>query len=418
MGMPSTFAQNKGKRISIFHLYNSFLKIDRDMITLADIESPKSKNDKTTLMNSRRHFLQKITASALAIPLVPALAAEKSPQPPYQGPMLRVAIMGLGSYGTRVAEAMQSCKMAKLVGVISGTPSKIKDWQAKYGIPEKNCYNYENFDKIKDNKDIDAVYVITPNALHKPQAIRVAKAGKHVICEKPMSLNASEGQEMVDACKKANVKLLIGYRMHFEPNTLEIVSMRKAGEFGTKLFFQGLSGFKIGDPTQWRLSKELAGGGAMMDIGIYSVNGARYMIGEEPVWVTAQETKTDPVKFKEGVDETIIFQFGFPSGAVASCLSTYAMSNLDRFFLDGDKGYAEMQPSTGYGPIKGRTHKGELTNPHTTHQTVQMDEMAAIILQGKKPVVPVDGEEGLKDMKIIDAIYRAVKTGKKEDLKL
>jgi predicted dehydrogenase len=194
--------------------------------------------------------------------------------------------------------------------------------------------------------------------------------------------------------------------------------MRKAGEFGKPLFFQGLSGFRIGDPSQWRLNKELAGGGAMMDIGIYSVNGARYMLGEEPLWVTAQETKTDPVKFKEGVDETILFQMGFPSGAMASCLSTYAMSNLDRFFLNGDKGFAEMQPSTGYGPIKGRTNKGELTKPHITHQTVQMDEMSGIILQGKKPVVPVDGEEGLKDMKIIDAIYQAAKTGKKIELNL
>jgi predicted dehydrogenase len=205
--------------------------------------------------------------------------------------------------------------------------------------------------------------------------------------------------------------------MHFEPNTLDIIKMRKEGAFGRTLFFQGLSGFRIGDPTQWRLNKELAGGGAMMDIGVYSINGARYMLGEEPIWVTAQETKTDPVKFKEGVDETIIFQMGFPSGAVASCLSTYAMSNLDRFFLDGDKGFAEMLPSTGYGPIKGRTHLGELTNPHTTHQTVQMDEMSAIILQGKQPIVPVDGEEGVKDMKIIDAIFLAVKTGKKVELK-
>jgi predicted dehydrogenase len=222
----------------------------------------------------------------------------------------------------------------------------------------------------------------------------------------------------VDACKQANVKLLIGYRMHFEPKTLEVVRMRNEGEFGKVLFFQGLSGFRIGDPNQWRLDKKLAGGGAMMDIGIYSINGARYMIGEEPVWVTAQETKTDPQKFKDGVDETIQFQLGFPSGAVASCLSTYSMNNLDKFFLNGEKGFAEMQPSTGYGPIKGRTHKGELNQPHITHQTLQMDEMAAIIQENKKPVVPVDGEEGLKDMKIIDAIYEAIKTGGKVALKL
>jgi predicted dehydrogenase len=315
-----------------------------------------------------------------------------------------------------VAEAMQACTRAKLVGVVSGTPSKIKDWQAKYNIPEKNCYNYENFDNLKNNPDIDAVYVITPNALHHDQVIRVAKAGKHVICEKPMAINAKEAQEMVDACKKANVKLLIGYRMHLEPKTLEIIHMRKAGDFGKVMFFQGLCGFRIGDPNQWRLNKALAGGGAMMDIGIYAVNGSRYMIGEEPLYVTAQETKTNPEKFKEGVDETILFQFGFPSGAMASCLSTYSMNNLDRFFLNGEKGFAEMLPSTGYGPIKARTNKGEIEYPHVTHQTVQMDQMSDFILKGTKPEVPLDGEEGVKDMKIIDAIFLATKTGKRVDL--
>lgn len=372
-------------------------------------------------MNSRRDFLRKFTISALALPLLHKHSVadfSNLSSISRQGPKLRVAIMGLGSYGTRVAEAMQTSQRAQLVGVISGTPSKIKDWQSKYNIPEKNCYNYENFDLIKDNPDIDAVYIITPNSLHHDQAIRVAKAGKHVICEKPMAINAKEGQEMIDACKKANVHLLVGYRMHFEPNTLEVVRMRNEGELGKILFFQGLSGFRIGDPNQWRLNKQLAGGGAMMDIGIYSVNGARYMIGEEPIWVTAQETKTDHIKFKEGVDETIQFQMGFPSGAVASCLSTYNMNYLDRFFLNGEKGFAELQPSTGYGPIKGRTNKGEIGKPHVIHQTVQMDEMAGIILDGEKPIIPVDGEEGLKDLKIMDAIYLAVKTNQKVALKL
>lgn len=369
-------------------------------------------------MNTRRDFLQKLSASLVALPVLNRSEMISCNEKPYDGPVLRVAIMGLGSYGTRVAEAMKDCTKAKLVGVISGTPSKITTWQAKYGIPEKNCYNYENFDSIKNNPEIDAVYVITPNALHKDFSIRAAKAGKHVICEKPMAINAKEAEEMVAACKKANVKLLVGYRMHFEAKTLEVIRMRKDGEFGKILFFQGLSGFRIGDPTQWRLKKELAGGGAMMDIGIYSINGARYLVGEEPIWVTAQEVKTDPVKFKEGVDETITFQLGFPGGAVSSCLSTYSMNGLDKFYLNGEKGFAEMQPSTGYGPIMGRTHKGELTQPHKTHQTVQMDEMADIIFQNKQPVVPVDGEEGLKDLKIIDAIFEAVKTGKKVNLKL
>ncbi len=365
-------------------------------------------------MNTRRYFIEKMTVSAIGLPLIPYTGNLRFMEDPNaQGPQLKVAIMGLGSYASRVADAMQTCKRAKLIGVISGTPSKIKDWQSRYGIPEKNCYNYENFDAISDNPDIDAVYVITPNGLHKDHAIRVAKAGKHVICEKPMAVNAAEGEEMLAVCDAAKVHLLVGYRMHFEPHTVKVIRMRMDGDFGKPLFFQGQSGFTIGDPNQWRLDKALSGGGAMMDIGIYSINGARYMIGEEPVWVTAQETKNNPEKFKEGIDETIQFQMGFPGGAVASCLSTYSMNNLDRFFLNGDKGFAEMQPSTGYGPIQGRTHLGPLTEPIVTHQTLQMDHMAGIILEGEEPLVPVDGAEGLKDLKIIDAIYQAAGTGSK-----
>ena len=363
-------------------------------------------------MPTRRHFLHQagLTTLAFSLPFATNFAQEAGQK---NQKVLRVAIMGLGSYGSRVAEAMKDCSRAKLVGVISGTPSKIEVWQQKYGIPPENCYSYDKVAEIKNNKNIDAVYVITPNALHKEHTIALAKAGKHVICEKPMAVNAQEGQEMIAACKAAGVQLLIGYRMHFEANTQDIVKKQRAGEFGKTLFFQGLSGFVIGDPSQWRLNKALSGGGAMMDIGIYSINGARYMLGEEPIWVTAQETKTDPIKFKEGIDETITFQMGFPSGATASCLSTYSLNYLDKFFLNGTKGFAEMQPSTGYGPIKAKTHSGPLEHTHVTHQTTQMDEMAAIILDGKQPLIPVDGEEGLKDMRIVDAIFQAVKSGQK-----
>ncbi|HCL84539.1 MAG TPA: glucose-fructose oxidoreductase [Chitinophagaceae bacterium] len=372
-------------------------------------------------MNSRREFLQKISGSAIGLSLLPGYlpaACTNLPEEKYDGPVLRVAIMGLGNYGTRVAEAMKTCKRARLTGVISGTPSKIKTWQSRYSIPEKNCYNYENFDAIKDNPDIDAVYVITPNGLHHDEVIRVARAGKQVICEKPMAISVKEAEEMIEACKKANVHLLVGYRMHFEPHTLEIIRMRNAGEFGKITFFQGLSGFIIGDPHQWRMNPKLSGGGAMMDIGIYSVNGSRYMVGEDPVWVTAVETKNDPVKFVPGIDETIQFQLGFPGGAVASCLSTYSMNWLDRFFLDGVDGFAELHPATSYDPTQGLTHKGPLNFPNTIHQAVQMDEMAAIILEGKKPIVAVDGEEALKDLKVIEGIYKAAQTGKKVTLQL
>lgn len=375
-------------------------------------------------MDSRRNFLQKLGLSALAINFAPVTGwAKDKPvisEKPYDGPVLRVCMVGIGTYGNIVARALQASTKAKLVGVVSGSPAKVKDWQTKYGIPDKNVYNYDNFEDIKNNPDIDAIYFTVPNFLHKPYVLRGAKTGKFIISEKPLGLNGKEAQEIVDGCKKAGVKLLVGYRMHFEPKNLEIIAMRNAGDFGKIKYFTGNGGFRIGDPTQWRLDKAKAGGGSMMDIGIYAVNGARYMIGEDPIWVTAQEPpKSDPVKFKDGVDETIMFQMGFPSGAIASCLSTYAMNNVDRFLLIGERGYAELNPANGYGPLKGKTNKGELkaVSP-PMQQTIQMDEMAGIFLEGKSPVVPVDGEEAVKDAKIIDAVYEAARTGKRIPLKL
>ncbi len=365
-------------------------------------------------MGDRRSFLQQLGLVSAGIPFMTTdIFSATGIHPPSNGKVLRVALMGLGNYAKRVAESIQKCNRVKITGLISGTPEKLRTWAAQYNVPEKNCYNYDNFDSVKSNDDIDAIYIITPNSLHHQQTIRVARAGKHVICEKPMAINAKEGEEMVAVCKKQGVKLLVGYRLHFEPATLEVIRMRTSGELGAIRFFQGLSGFRIGDPNQWRLSKALAGGGALMDIGIYAVNGCRYMVGEEPIWVTAQETKTDTVKFKPGVDETITFQFGFKSGVTASCLSTYNMGFLDRFYLNGERGFAELQPAIGYGPIKGRTNKGPIEPSAIVQQTLQMDEMAAIIFEDKKPVVPVDGEEGLQDLRILDAIYKAAASGRK-----
>src|SRR5690606_14406927 len=179
--------------------------------------------------NSRRFFLQRLLASSVTIPfLYSSVTSGKTSvlTANQQGPTLRVALMGLGDYASRVAEAMQSCKRAKITGLISGTPAKLQQWGEKYQVPEDSRYSYENFDSIRDNSNIDVVYVITPNALHHEHTIRAAKAGKHVICEKPMALDVKEGQEMIDACAQAGVKLLVGYRMHFEPNTLEIIRMR------------------------------------------------------------------------------------------------------------------------------------------------------------------------------------------------
>jgi predicted dehydrogenase len=363
-------------------------------------------------MNSRRDFLQKVSLGlgVTALAGLPASSAETLSVPPVRAEkQLRVAIMGLGSYASRVADAMQSCTMATLTGVISGTPSKIDTWKKKYNIPDKNTYSYQNVGDIKNNPDIDIVYITTPNSLHYKNVLEIAATGKHVLCEKPVADNAKQTREMIAACEKAGVKFYIGYRMHFEPFTRELIRMREAGELGKIMHVNNYMGFKSGDPNQWRLKKALAGGGAMMDVGVYALNGARYCTGEEPVWVTAQESKTDPVKFKE-VDETITFQLGFPSGVIANCGTTYNFNNFERLYVIGDKGFVELSPAFSYGPIKGRTHLGPMNQPVVTHQTLQMDGIADIILNNK-PDPHVTGQEGLKDMIVVDAVYESIRKG-------
>jgi predicted dehydrogenase len=248
--------------------------------------------------------------------------------------------------------------------------------------------------------------------MHHEYVIRAAKAGKHVITEKPMAVSVKECQAMIDACKKAGVKLSVGYRLHFEPFTQEAMRIGQQKIFGKVKLVESSDGFKIGDPTQWRLKKSLAGGGAMMDVGVYAIQAARYSTGEEPISVTAQEFKTDPVKFKE-VDETIFWQMEFPSGAVSNSATTYA-SSTERLFISAENGWVELRPAYGYGPLAGRTSKGELNIPHTNHQALQMEDFARCILENKES--SVSGEEGLKDLKVVEAIYRAIASGKKEKI--
>jgi predicted dehydrogenase len=364
-------------------------------------------------MDSRRDFLQKVSI-ALGISGVVGIPLGQIYTAGNEAPVrtLRVALMGLGGYASIVANAMKDCKQAKLTGIISGTPAKLEQWKAKFGVEAKNCYSYSTVDQLKNNPNIDLVYITTPNSLHYKHVLQIAATGKHIICEKPMADNAQQAREMIKACEKAGVRLYIGYRLHFEPHTREIIRMREAGEFGEIKQVTNYMGFKIGDPTQWRLKKALAGGGAMMDVGIYALNGARYCTGEDPIWVTAQEVKTDAVKFAE-VDETVTFQLGFPSGAIASCGTTYAFNNYERLYLIGEKGFAELSPAFNYGPIKGRTHLGPLNQPVVTHQTLQMDGIADCILNDTKDP-NMTGEEGLKDMIVVDAVYESIRKGGKK----
>ncbi|RUA13454.1 MAG: gfo/Idh/MocA family oxidoreductase [Flavobacteriia bacterium] len=323
---------------------------------------------------------------------------------------LGIALVGLGGYSTyQLAPALQDTQHCYLAGIVTGTPEKEKAWADKYGIPAKNIYNYQNFDDIANNEDIDVVYVVLPNSMHAEFSIRAAQAGKHVICEKPMGISVEECDAIIDACKKAGVKLGMGYRLHSEPYTQQVKKFVKGKTFGDIQFVSAEAAYRsTGNPDQWRLDKSLSGGGALMNMGVYAVQSAIYGTGENPISVSAQEFSTRPEYFKD-TDETIMAQFEFPSGAVGN-ISTSHNFNANSMYVSGTSGWFQLQPANNYGPLSGRTSKGdEIKFPHESQQKLQMDDFAKHVLFGEPNKAP--GDMGKRDMMIVEAIYESISKG-------
>jgi predicted dehydrogenase len=365
---------------------------------------------------SRRTFLQNLgigVGSAAIAGTVPAYLDIFQPNAPkFDGKKINIALCGLGRYAGYLAEGIEIAKYCRIAGIVTGTPSKAVDWKKRYNIPDRNIYNYQDFDKIASNKDIDLVYVVLPNSMHKEFTIRAAKAGKHVIVEKPMAIQVNDCLEMIDACKKAGVQLAVGYRLHYEPYNLEIKRMGQQKVFGQVRLIEASLGYKVSDASEWRLKKAMAGGGPLMNIGIYCVQCNRYVLGEEPVSVTAQfGPVTNKEIFKE-VEESITWQLEFPSGALCNDTTTYSCG-IDRFYAAADEGFFELSPAISYGPFKGRSTKGEMNFPVINQQTTQCDEISKVLLANKTLPEHITGAEGLKDIRILQAIYQAASTGRK-----
>jgi glucose-fructose oxidoreductase len=323
---------------------------------------------------------------------------------------LGIALVGLGSYSTyQLAPALQEAKHCYLAGIVTGTPSKATEWKAKYGIPDSSVYNYENFDDIANNDDIDVVYVVLPNSMHADFCIRAAKAGKHVICEKPMAISVKECDDIIAACKANNVKLGVGYRLQYEPYTQEVKRLVAEKVYGKVRYVSADAGyFSNSNPGQWRLDKALSGGGALMNMGVYAIQSVLYSTGEKPTSVSAQEFSTRPGYFK-GTDETITAQFEFPSGIVGS-ITTSHDCNVNRLYTSCQDGWFELNPANNYGPLNGRTSDGKTIDfPHESQQKLQMDGFSQHILEGIPHLAP--GEMGRRDMVIVEAIYESIKKG-------
>lgn len=352
--------------------------------------------------HSRRRFIIQSAALAAAASNISFAQTQKK---------LGVALVGLGSLSEKqIAPALLKTRNCRLAGIVTGTPSKAAEWQKKYNLPANAIYNYDNMHTMSKNKDIDIVYVVTPNALHLRDAKVAAEAGKHVFCEKPLEINTERAQQIVDICKKAGVQLGVGYRLQFEANNLECVRLAREKVLGDVRIIDANFGFAIGDPTQWRLKHDLAGGGALMDVGIYCLQTARMITGEDPIWISAAEVKTDSVKFKE-VDETITWIMKFPSGVTANCTSTYGANGFQGFRVGTTRGWFGLDPAYYYNGNRGRRSDGpEINIPVADQFATELDDFAECIINKRQ--TKVSGEMGVTDVKYLMAVYESIKKGR------
>jgi predicted dehydrogenase len=368
---------------------------------------------------TRRGFLARVGGGLVAANMAGAPGSGVTPEqlvvPDPPGKKLGWAIVGLGSLAiNQILPAFAKCEKSRVVAFVSGHPDKANKLALRYGVNSKNIYNYQNYDSIRDNPDVDVIYIVLPNGMHAEYTVRGLQAEKHVLSEKPMSRTPEECQQMIDAGKKANRKLMVAYRCRYEPYNREAIRIAQSGELGRTKVIVSEHGFNIGDPKQWRLNKELAGGGSLMDIGIYALNASRYLSGEEPTELTAM-TYTTPgdVRFKE-VEETINFQLRFPSGILANCSSSYGYDSQNRYRVVGTDGWVELEPATIYSGLRMRVHRKnvleEVQLPVRDHFALEMDHMSECVMENKEPLTP--GEEGLRDLRIMMAIYEAGRTGK------
>ncbi|WPJ96216.1 Gfo/Idh/MocA family oxidoreductase [Coraliomargarita algicola] len=318
-----------------------------------------------------------------------------------------VALVGLGRYATgQLMPALQHTQNCQLVALVTGTKSKAALYGGRYQIPDTHIYNYDNFDRIVENEDVDIVYIVLPNSMHAEYSIRAANAGKHVICEKPMALSVAESQAMIAAGEANQVTLNIGYRLHFHQAHRVAIQVGREQPEGAVKYMQAELAFKVTDPSEWRLNKALAGGGALYDLGIYCIQAARYSTGQSPVSVIAREYKTDAELFSQ-VDETVNFQLEFADGAVMSATTSYNFK-ADRHFVAyaNNQSTLEIRDAFNYSGQQLFMNGRRVALSRVVMQSLQMDAVCRSLESGAD--TGISGAEGLKDMCILDAIYRSI----------
>jgi predicted dehydrogenase len=323
------------------------------------------------------------------------------------------AVVGLGELALgEVMPAFALCNKSRCAALVSGHPEKAQRVARAYGIEARNLYTYDNYDRLADNQDVEAIYIILPNSMHAEYTTRGLRAGKHVLCEKPMATSVDECNQMIAAARESQKKLMIAYRLHYEPFNRRVMQLCREKKYGD---IKTISASNCQDTKapNIRLSRRL-GGGPVGDIGIYCINAARYITNEEPTEVTAFAHQPQNVpRFRE-VPESVAFTLKFPSGVVANCDCSFAAAESRRYRVHCSQGWIDLDPAFSYRGLQlhvmEEKQRSQVQIMEVNHFASEMDHFSECIMNDRQPRTP--GEEGLADMRIIAAIEEAARTGR------
>ncbi|MCC7422969.1 MAG: Gfo/Idh/MocA family oxidoreductase [Planctomycetaceae bacterium] len=334
-----------------------------------------------------------------------------------QSRRVRYAVVGLGWFGqAAVLPAFQNAKgNSELRAIVSDDPKKREELSGEYNVP---ACSYQDYDALLASGTIDAVYLVLPNSLHHDYTLRAARQGVHVLCEKPLAGSSSEAKEMIDACQRANVRLMTAYRLHFEPANLSVVSLIDQGAIGEPRLFTATHTNNV-KPGNTRLEGNLAGG-PLRDIGIYCINAARYVFRSEPTEVTAFAASSDDPRFKE-VPEMVSAVLRFPRDRLATFNCGFGEATVSRYSVIGTEGEIGMESGFSFNsPITRTIQKGEQneskTFPLGDQVAPEIVYFSGCVLKGRDP--EPSGLEGLIDMEIMEAIEQSAREGKSVALDL
>jgi predicted dehydrogenase len=324
---------------------------------------------------------------------------------------VRYAVVGLGfiSQLTVLPAFANARRNSRLVALVSGDTAKRRALGKMYGVA---TYSYDEYDALLASGDIDAVYIALPNHLHREFTVRAARAGVHVLCEKPLAVTEADCKAMIAACKRGRVKLMTAYRLHFEKATLQAIRACRDGSIGKPLLFASSFSFRI-TSANVRLMKVTEGGGPLYDIGVYCINAVRNLFGAEPIEVQAALEGGGKPGWES--EESAACMLRFPGGRVATFQVSFASAPSGKYHVLGTRGSLRAEPGFGFSEElcltvtsdgKERTTKVARSD----HFAPQLIHFSECINHGRKP--GPSGEEGLADVRIIRALYKSAALGR------